>query len=267
MNERTALAVIDKEHGSLEDFAIFILAEKTAALDEDIPLPKRAEMVGLPIPVFARILASPQFRALLRTDIVNSAFGIQNEQKHIESVVKVARGDVRTVMSASGKIGEVDPAPGDLIAAGKYLNELRGTPIEKSQQQAPSLVINIGSPATLKEGDDPRTIQVDVESYQPQRAGGLPPSGVRDRFAAPARRDSLPQPQVDAGLGGIYGPSAEESDEDHKLAEKQKRGEVANDPERPTESEPQRGGWSRKWPGRGLPRPSLRSPSRSTIDD
>jgi hypothetical protein len=274
VNERTALAVIDRDHGSLEDFVISLLGEKREALDDTLPLTKRAEIAGLPLPVFARVISSPQFRALLRVDIVNSAFGIEAEMQHVERVAGVARGEQRLVMSPSGKFGRVDQAPTDVIAAGKYLNELRGTPIEKATQSAPSVVINIG-----KADEDATSITIDTEAipHQPQRAGGLPPAGVRGGFAAPKLGAPAAQSQVDKELGHLYGANAEEADEDHALSQKRRLGETEpggqNEP-----AERQRGNemgrrirngklaiWGRNWPGRG--EAPVRAWPRVAVDD
>jgi hypothetical protein len=257
MNERTALAVIDRDYGSLEDFVISLLGDKREALNEALPLPKRAEIVGLPLPIFARVISSPQFRALLRVDLVNTAFGIESELQHVHKIAGVARGEPRLTMSPSGKIGHVDQAPTDIIAAGKYLNELRGTPIEKATQSAPSVVINIGRP----DSDEAASITIDAEvvPHQPQRAGGLPPSGVRTGAASPKLNAAPTQPVMDKELGHLYGPGAQEADEDHALSQKRKVGEaeVGGQDERPRDEHGRsiRNNrwrvWGRNWPGRG----------------
>ena len=220
MNERNALAIIDRDYGSIEDFALDILSEKRDALDESLPMVKRADIAGLPLTVFARIISSPSFRAILRTELVNTAFGIETESKHIEAVASVAKGDSRLVMNAKGDFGKVDQAPTDIISAGKYLNELRGTPIEKSAGSAPSVIINIGA-ANKGDADATPTIDVAVESYRPQRAGGLPPAGIRGRPGQAALGSPAPQPTVDDGLRSIYGAGAEEADEDYAFTQKQ----------------------------------------------
>lgn len=209
----------------MEDFAISILTDKREALDEDLPLTRRAEIAELPLPIFARIIASPQFRNLLRMDLVNNVFTIGAEQEHIHQVARVAQNHQKTVVSASGKVVQVDQAAGDIINAGKYLNELRGTPIEKRAESAPSVVINIGG-TQLGEEDAP-TIDVDVESYRPQRAGSLPPPGVQARARNPVQQRTLPPTHDDEELGSLYGPNAEDEDEDRAIAEKQEPRETA----------------------------------------
>ena len=269
MNERTAIAVIERDYGSLEDFVIGLISDKREALNDNLPLPKRAELAGLPLPVFARVISSPQFRALLRIDLVNTAFSIDSELRHIQKVASVATGEPRLTMSPSGKIAHVDQAPADLIAAGKYLNELRGTPIEKATQSAHSIIINIGK----AEDNDATSITIDAEAipYQPQRAGGLPPSGIRTGIATPKLSGSAPQPTMDKELGHLYGAGAEEADEDHALAEKRKltQAEDGGQDERTESDGPIRDGkrriWSRAWPSRGqVPE---RAYPRVTVDD
>jgi hypothetical protein len=257
VNERAALAIIERDHGSLEDFVIFLLSEKKDALSEDIPLVTRAEMVGLPVVVFARLLASPSFRSLLRVDLVNMAFTLQDELEHVRTVSRVAKGERRLVMSAKGDFGEVDQAPTDVIAAGKYLNDLRGTPIEKGASTGHSVIINIGRPE-MPEANAQITIEADAVPYRAQRAGGLPPAGIRAGLGAPASRDAVPESRVDAGLGTLYGPSAEEADEDHALAEKQRvakgvgDGSESDGDRAVRQGRPARGNaWSRAWPHRG----------------
>lgn len=252
MNERAALAVVERDFGSMEDFVIDLLSAKQDALSPDIPMVKRAEIAGLPLPVFARIVSSSHFRQLLRVDLVNQLYDMQAESKHVETIVGVARGKSKKVMSASGAIGEVDQSPTDVIAAGKYLNELRGTPVEKTQSQSPSIVINIGK-ADPRTDQNETTINVDVESYRPQRAGQLPPSGVRERSGETIPGHELPSARMDPGLSTLYGEGAEDAEEDHAIAEKQSRDEEPEPKEKP------RKGWGRRkperysvgWPGRG----------------
>ena len=272
MNERAALAIIDRDHGSLEDFVIAILGDKRDALDETLPLAKRADIAGLPLPVFARVISSPQFRALLRVDLVNMAFGIRNEQKHIEKVASVACGDLRLTMSPSGKLAEVDQSPTDVIAAGKYLNELRGTPIEKTTQSAPSVIINIGRVEEQDASTPTITVEAGDVPYRPQRAGGLPPPGVRGVAQAPRLGGTTKEPGVDSELGHLYGSNAEEADEDHALAQKRRVNQTEEDRGRDESTElarPVHYGkfriWGRNWPGRGeVPE---RAYPRVTVDD
>src|SRR5690606_33558821 len=69
MSSRSALSVVEQQYGSLEELAYHILENKQDALDETLPLAQRAEMVGLPMLVFARILQDPMFRQILRADL------------------------------------------------------------------------------------------------------------------------------------------------------------------------------------------------------
>lgn len=224
MNERSALAIIERDHGSLEDFAIEVLSEKRDALDSSIPITKRAQMVGLPVTVFARILASSQFRQMLRVDLVNDAFDIEAEREHVSAISNVARGRQKAVVTPQGQLAHVDQSPRDVMEAGRYLNELRGTPIDKGSQSAPSVVINIGQAEGPSEDERvPTTIDVAVEPHQPQRAGSLPPPGIRARLGETASGDAPVGESHDPDLGTFYGDRAEEEDEDSRIAEKAQR--------------------------------------------
>lgn len=219
MNERGAIAIIEREHGSLEDFAVLILSEHREALNTDVSIMKRAQMVGLPVTVFSRIIASSQFRQMLRVDLVNKAYDIEAEMSHVGKVVEVASGKEKAVVTPQGHLAYVDQNPRDVMEAGRYLNELRGTPIEKASQSAPSVVINIGQ-ATPGGEDVSPTIDVALEPHRPQRAGALPPAGVRARLGETVSGESPTRQPDDPDLGAFYGADAEEEDEDHRLREK-----------------------------------------------
>lgn len=255
MNTSNALALIENQYGGVEDFAYHLLGdeERRKALDDSLPLVRRAEIAGLPLPVFARIITSTQFRTVLRSDIVNRAFDLMGEAEHIQQVAGIARGKKRTVVSNKGNLVEVDQAPTDIIAAGKYLNELRGTPIDARAPSVGGITVNIhnvNGPSEVQHAEI--TVDVAPAVHQPRRAGDLPPPGVLGR-----RREAVPDAatgygaSVDAGLGTLYGEGAEEADEAHALAEKAKRLDPgaagAEDVEEPEETRrPKR----LRWPGR-----------------
>lgn len=190
MNDTKALAVIEQEYGSLEDFAMTLLADTDkaqVALDETESIILRADACGLPVRVFSRVVNSPMFRTALRTAIVNSEFGFFDEQKHIKEITKIATGHERKVMSPKGSIGMVDQAPGDVIAAGRYLNDLRGTSVDqKGPVGGNSINIQIVNAQVESDPTDTATagrgtIEVQAAVHQPQRAGALPPPGVLAR--------------------------------------------------------------------------------------
>lgn len=265
MNTATALTVIEREYGSVEEFAYRLLSdpELKVALDDAQPMTRRAEIAQLPLGVFARVIASPAFRTILRADLVNQAYGLEAEAQHIQQMSKIARGEKRLVMNAKGNYGEVDQAPTDVIAAGRYLNELRGTPVEsKGTALGGGITINIHNanneqPERVEVTDVSFAVQDAPDIHRPARAGQLPPSGVLGRGspAAPRAATELGTGS-DGGLGAIYGESAEEADEAAELARKRAGGAVepAEDDDGLEAREAEDGVNRRKasgpWPGR-----------------
>lgn len=234
MSSRSALSVVEQHYGSLEELAYHILESKQEALDETAPLARRADAVGLPMLVFARILADPMFRQLLRTDLVNRAYTLAEEEAHIKHMVKVATNEGRTVVTNKGNLVKVDQMPSDVINAGKYLNELRGTPVEGKRESAfKGVVVNFENVTITVGGDDAaesRTIEVDA--HTPRRAGDLPPDAVPRRNPATVPLPAPDSPPVDSVLGDFYGESAREKDEADALARKVE-GDSPGSPERP----------------------------------
>lgn len=228
MNDSKALAVLEQAYGGIDDFAYAVLTDPNmkVALDETQSLVMRAEAVGLPLKVFSRVLNTPAFKAALRTSLVNAEFGFYDEQRHVQEIVKVATGQQRTVMSPRGNIGLVDPGPSDIIAAGRYLNDLRGTTVDgKGLNGGASVniqIVNANAATTVgaAPGDAGRegeavTVDAAAVAYAPKRAGGLPPRGVRERGSAatPAQATtpllggsgSRPQRHGDDGLAALTG--------------------------------------------------------------
>lgn len=208
MNATKALAAIEEEFGGVEEFAYAILThpKKNLVLDETESITTRAEAVGMPILLFSRIMSTPAFKAALRTAIVNSNFGFFDEEKHIQEIVKVATGEERKVMSPKGTIGLVDQAPGDIIAAGRYLNDLRGTTVDPKGGGAGGSTISIqilNANQETVEAATRLTIEQDTEVHQPRRAGALPPRGVLERGSR-----SVPNPAPTPGVEGPTGDGA-----------------------------------------------------------
>lgn len=247
VNKRSALSVVEEKYGSLEDLALYILEERREALDETLPLAKRAEAVGLPMLVFARVLADPAFRQLLRADLVNRAFTLAEEEHHIRQMVKVAIGEPKTVVTNKGNLVEVDQSPTDVIAAGRYLNELRGTPIEGKRESAfRGVVVNFEN-VQVSFGAEPPSETVEAYVHRPRRAGELPSGSGHASADAPARLPAVVGPGADAGLGAFYGDGAKEADEAHALARAEaSREEGAMRPEQPYDALLKRRGL---WPG------------------
>jgi hypothetical protein len=223
MNERSAIQLVEQTHGSMEDFVVHLLEDCPDALDEMLPLVKRAEAAGLPLPVFSRLLSSGQFRQIIRGELVNRTYTLLDERDHIEAVKKVAINHARTVATAKGEVVEVDQNPADVMQAGRYLNEARGTPMEsKGSGGFGGITIIIGH-ADRGDSDD-RTIEVDAQvvpgQHRPGKAGQLPPPGVLARSGVAARLGPGERPAPDPSVGAFYGSEAEEEDEDHAIAEK-----------------------------------------------
>lgn len=231
MNSRNALAIVEQEYGSLDELAYVILDQKQEALDESLSLTERAAAVNLPLTVFARVLSSPIFRAMVRADMVNNVYDFTAEEHHIRHMSKVAAGDSRKVVTAKGDIAFVDQAPTDVIAAGRYLNEMRGTPVETRTAAAGGITINIQQ--VRPEEDRAEVLDAQVVVHQPRHAGELPSSAVPGGSATPDAVPLLPGKGLDADFGAFYGESAAEADVDSQTAEK--RGE---------EREPRPGAWN-----------------------
>ena len=267
MNERNALAVIERQYGTIDDFFIQVIETAPECLDESLPLAQRAQAAMLPTHVFSRVINSAQFRALIRTELVNQAYGLAGEREHFETVARVARGKRRLVTTARGDLVEVDQNPLDVIAAGRYLNEARGTPVEQRQAATGGIYINIGSPdaeVEVKQGEEVLSVRVDSDSqprpHQPRSAGDLPPPGAQARTKASVGQLPNGSETADASLGAFYGSSAEEADEEHQIEEKGLRdapdaeGEVNRNgkPTRPRGPAPQRQSFAdraRLWAG------------------
>ena len=239
MNEAKALAVIENEYGSLEEFAYSVLTHesKERILDETNSILDRADALGLSPVVLSRILASPAFKSTLRTAIVNHNFGFFDEEEHIKQVVKVATGEERKVMSPKGSIGMVDQAPGDVIAAGRYLNDLRGTSVEqKGGGGAHSISIQILN-ANQTQGPDTApglTIETEPAIHKPRTAGALPPRGVLERGSR-----AVPNQATTSGAAGLL-PSAltdTESTSESQTASLEAPGEASSRPRRGEEDD------------------------------
>jgi len=249
MSSRSALSVVEQQYGSLEELAYHILENKQDALDETLPLAQRAEMVGLPMLVFARILQDPMFRQILRADLVNSNYGLAEEEHHIKAMVRVAKNEPRTVVTNKGNLAEVDQMPMDIIAAGKYLNELRGTPVEAKRGSAfTGVTVNFENVSiVVGKAEDDRTITVETDVHRPSRAGDLPPAAIQGRGSASVPLPAATSKTDDAGLGTLYGAGAGDEDDAHTLPAR-REGEEGR--KGPLVAEPVNNGKPLgKWPG------------------
>ena len=277
MNERTALAAVEQHFGSLDEFFVQMLEQHPECLDESLPLHQRANIINLPPAVFSRILSLPQFRAMIRAELVNKAYGIQHEATHFEQMSRVARNEKRLVATAKGDLVRIDQLPGDMIAAGKYLNEARGTPVEPRAVGFGGITINIGSPEVdtsvrLELGEE--TLDVQARPHQPKRAGDLPPPGAQARSGSAARALSSVVPGADAPMGALYGPTAEDEDEEAGFREKGEVGAAARREEglkhgRRQQASPAPGSFTeraRRWANLPVRRPSVDSGAGEPTD-
>lgn len=209
MNNAKALALIEDEYGGVEEFAAAVLThpQKNLILDETESIIRRAEVLGLPTIALSRMLSNPAFKASLRTAIVNSNFGFFDEEKHIQEIVKVATNHERTVMSPKGTIGHVDQAPGDVIAAGRYLNDLRGTTVDpKGGPGGGSTIsiqiLNANNEAVQAVADVQVSAEATAPHHTPRRAGALPPPGVLERGSRAAPGSAVTPRAEGTGVAG-----------------------------------------------------------------
>lgn len=244
MSTRSTLSVIEQQYGSLEELAYHVLEEKQEALDETLPLAQRADAVGLPMLVFARVLADPMFRQMLRADLVNKAYTLAEEEAHIKHMVKVAVNEPRTVVTNKGNLAEIDQLPVDVISAGRYLNELRGTPVEGKKDSAfKGVVVNFENVTVTVGADEPtEAITIEAAAHVPRRAGDLPPEAVPARRPEAVPLPAKPRPTDDGVLGDFYGDSAREKDADYELARRSE-----SEPKRPDDEPPRHVNGGRAW--------------------
>lgn len=189
LTERSALEAVEEVHGSIEQFALFVLTEAKDVLKSDKSITLRAQQVGLEPQTLNYILTqSTAFRRLMREVIVNQSFDLEAEVQHIERVKIAATNSQRKeVVTPKGVLAKVDYSLDEVVKAGEYINKYRGTPLSAGETRTgPNLVINFGSP---EGGRDGKTITVEGQEVAPTgfkrlRAGGLPPSGAQKRYLA-----------------------------------------------------------------------------------
>lgn len=230
MDERLAIDRVEEKYGTLEEFALFCMVDAPEVLSSEVSAPVRAKMTGLDGRVLDFLLTkSPKFRALMRSAIANTYFGLAEEASHVKSVVAIATNKGKKVVSNKGHIVEVDNSEKAVIEAGRYLNEYRGTPLESSQRSAtvgvqvifgglPTPAPGSADEATahqLVSGADhhgsERTVTVaghTVRQHSPLRPGQLPPASARARYSG-----------MEAGSDPLGTPRAVGSDLDFATAD------------------------------------------------
>ncbi len=243
MSQKEALAEVEAKYGGLEELVLHLLTEAPEVLDlgegEPLGLPAKAERAELSLETTAFVLnRSPQFRALLRSDIVNQVFTLEAERKHIQKVTEIAKGDDRIVASPRGGTVQVSQVASDVIKAGDYLNKYRGSPLDEGKG-GPMLPFQInfigreevqvtqlgGGSGADRPIEAHFTAQPEAESagYQPQSAGDLPPEAARRHYR---KTSGGAFDDLDAEDGyplDLYGSEAAEKARDREIAEKKAR--------------------------------------------
>lgn len=189
LTERSALEAVEEVHGSIEQFALFVLTDAKDVLKSENSINLRAQKVGLEPQVLNYILTqSTAFRRLMREVIVNQSFDLEAEVQHIERVkVAATNSEKKEVVTPKGVKTTVDHSLDEVVKAGEYINKYRGTPLSAGETRSgPTLVVNFGSPEGSR---DDKTITVESQEVAPTgfkrlRAGGLPPEGARKRYLA-----------------------------------------------------------------------------------
>lgn len=225
---RNAMSALEERYGGMEEFVATISydPEYKNVMNEDLPLFRRAELAGFSLTEFMVIIGSPEFKVLRRKELLNLRWTDNREAKHIEHMIDVAENKPRKTTTQTGKIVEVDHSPADIIASGKYLAELRGTPVDKSQQQVRGgvtiIIENHNGRGSL---DAAQTIDIDMEDYhRPQIAGGAPPPGILERTQRPALLvGDRSAAGAEGDVGAFYGRRASEEEEAQEIARRAAR--------------------------------------------
>lgn len=213
MMEKTALKVVETVYGSLEDFAYYILDVEPAIMQSDLGIQRRAELARVPPDAMQAIARSPAFRKLLGSMMSRTAFGIIEEQQHLEKVVHIAKGGGKTIIDQkTGKPVQVDNDEKAIMAAGEYLNRYSGTPLDTAKESSGtrlnivlvgSLAQGLGGPESGQDVIDVESVPVvqgvPLEPHQSLLPGQLPPR------AALARQREAEGPVGQAGRPRVAG--------------------------------------------------------------
>lgn len=199
MNERVALEQVTDKYGSLEEFALFCLTDGKAILQTNVSITKKAKVSGVDADALNFILQnSEKFRALMRSVLVNKEFDLAQERNHVKTVVGIATNAGRKVVTNKGNTVSIDNTERGVLDAGRYLNELRNTPVKSGEgsNTAPVTIIFGAAGGEQKElDDDGKTITVDggtLKRHSPLKAGALPPPAVRARYTGPDAKQKPP---------------------------------------------------------------------------
>lgn len=224
MNESRAIAAVEETYSSLEDFTLYVLSECPEVLEDDLPIAKIADLVNLDPGVAHFVLTrSTRFRMMVRSDLVNREFTLGAESRHIKEVVGIAKNDGVMRMTAKGDIVSVDHQPADIMAAGKYLNDYRGTSLQQEKSRITLGVqvnfIGIGDedgPTIDVQAVESDTERQELPHHRPARAGDLPPPDARQRYALSDGKPQRSQRRTGGELD-FYSPAADEEARDSEL--------------------------------------------------
>ena len=164
--ENEAIKKVEERYGSLEEFIAFVITDYPDLFTPKYTPKHREQITGIKAHLLASVKGSVRFRRLASSEIVHQQFDLNREMEHVRVVVE----------KSVDSLGDVK----DVIAAGRYLEERRGTPLNQGERLAlPSIVINTGPQLHLYEGDEHATIP--TTSYRPKIFGDEPPITVKDR--------------------------------------------------------------------------------------
>lgn len=125
------------DYGNLEGFCLFVISEYPNFIGKnDSPLAK-ADRTGLPLKVCLGLLQSKDFQATLTRMMAAQEVDFEFQMAHLEKIKEYAKG-----------VGTGKAKATEAIAAGKYLQQLRGTPLHEESAKG-GVVININAGARL----------------------------------------------------------------------------------------------------------------------
>lgn len=186
MSGSEAIALVEKEHGSLEAFCYNLTLNYPEFTSGAHSLDKKAKKTNLPPAAIVALMTSKDFQRRLRETATMAMYSLEDTVEHIAAVVDAAKGQGFELA------GGVKPM--DAINAGRYLEELKGTPLKREQEQGGlSIVVNIGPQLNaygelVESTKDEYTIDMQSPISKPELAyhapSGLfskPPQGVYDK--------------------------------------------------------------------------------------
>lgn len=167
MQTKEAITLVERKHGSVEDFAWLLLNEHPEVIDGSYNLQKLAATLKMPMAAVSKVMNSPHFRTVMSQMVVQTEYTIADELKHVRTIKRDATNAKKNVNTR--------------IAAREHLARLEGRPLNKQEG-------NVNVPiqvvfATLS--DDVERIHIESvegETYVPAKRSDLPPEGARRRY-------------------------------------------------------------------------------------